>query len=110
VGLILSPIQVLVLRVLDGAEDGQTAGALAAATAAARTMPVTPALMTLQARGLVRRHPRCASPGERTQQVWSLTPLGQHTRQTMQSVDGLGAIVEVGHRRIVPAGQGDGEC
>jgi hypothetical protein len=105
----LSPVQVLVLRALVGAAGGRTAGELAAVTAAARVMPVAPAVTTLEARRLVRGRLRCAGAGERTEWAWSLTSLGQRITEAMRVVDGFGAIVEVGDRRIVAAGRGDGE-
>ncbi|WP_063043818.1 hypothetical protein [Nocardia pseudovaccinii] len=102
-GFMLSLVQVLVVRVLVGAESGCTAGELAAATAAVRTMPVAPAVTTLEARGLVHGHRRCT--GARTEWAWSLTALGQHTAEEMGVVEAFGAIVEVGYRRLISAGE-----
>ncbi|MGY1943916.1 hypothetical protein [Nocardia asiatica] len=91
-GFVLSYVQVVVLWELRGTEAGRSSADLAAATAGARSMPVARALTTLEARHLVRRALRAKTHGA---WVWSLTPLGQQTVETMRVLDGMSAVVEI---------------
>lgn len=106
-GFLLSVVQVLVLRTLVGAGEGLSAGELAAATAGARTVPVAPAVTTLQARGLVRGHRRYGDAGQSW--AWSLTGPGQGAAQALRSVDGVGAVVAGDDWRGGRAGGSGGE-
>ena len=106
-GFVLSAVQVLVLRALVGSKNGLTAGELAASTAAARTLPIAPAVTALEARSLAHGHERSSGARKRAEWAWSLTVLGRHTAEAMRVVDGFGLVVEVGDRRLAAAEAGN---